>query len=108
MRRNKYNNKINWCDGIKFSSIKEMKRYGELKLMEHAGHISKLKLQPSFEIVIKGQKICKYIADFTYFNSKQIRIVEDVKGYKKGAAYQMFKLKKKLMKALHGIEIFET
>ena len=104
MRRNKYNNKINWCDGIKFSSIKEMKRYGELKLMEHAGHISKLKLQPSFEIVIKGQKICKYIADFTYFNSKQIRIVEDVKGVKT----PIYRLKKKLVKALHGIEIFET
>ena len=100
----KYKAKVTWVDGIRFASKKEATRYGELKLMEHAGHISKLKLQPSFEIVIKGQKICKYIADFTYFNSKQVRIVEDVKGVKT----PIYRLKKKLVKALHGIEIFET
>ena len=100
----KYRAKVTWVDGIRFASKKEAKRYGELKLMEHAGHISKLKLQPSFDIVIKGQKICKYIADFTYFNSKQVRIVEDVKGVKT----PIYRLKKKLVKALHGIEIFET
>jgi hypothetical protein len=34
--------------------------------------------------------------------------VEDVKGYRKGDAYKRFLTKKKLMKAVYGLDVIET
>ena len=39
----KYNSRKTVLDGIKFDSVKEAKRYAELKLMERAGVISHLR-----------------------------------------------------------------
>lgn len=47
-KKNKYSNKITLVDGIKFDSKAEAKRYKELKLMEQAGLIKSLVLQPKF------------------------------------------------------------
>ena len=44
-----------------------------------------------------------YIADFVYHEGKK-EIVEDVKGYQT----DVYKLKKRLMWVVHGIEIRET
>lgn len=87
------------CDGIRFDSTKEARRYRELKLLEAQGKISDLKLQPKFEIVLK----CKYKADFEYIENGE-RVVEDVKGYKTREYLQ----KRKLIKEQHGITIKET
>ena len=44
-----------------------------------------------------------------YTDSRDVRtIVEDVKGYKGGQAYTIFKIKKKLMLYLYGIEVDEV
>lgn len=103
---NKFRNKKTVIDGITFDSIKESKRYGELKLMHKAGAISDLTLQPRFDIDINGHKVCKYFGDFAY-DLDGVRIVEDVKSEhtRKLPAYR---LKKKLLKAVHGIEITEV
>ena len=45
---NKYRNKKAQVDMYEFDSIKESKRYKELKLLERAGEISNLELQPKF------------------------------------------------------------
>ena len=106
MRYNKHKNIRTTVDGYTFASKAEARRYSELKLMGKEGVISRLRVHPSYEIVFNYNHICNYIADFSYIeNSKAI--VEDVKGYKKGGAYQMFKLKQKLMLALYGIEVKE-
>lgn len=94
-------------DGIKFDSKKEAQRYQNLKLLERAGKIQNLKLQSVFPVEISGVKICKYKADFEYEESGQ-RVVEDVKGFRRGVPYTLFRLKAKLVKALYGIEIRET
>lgn len=100
---NKYRNIPTTIDGVTFASKKEARRYEELKLMVRAKAITDLTLQPVFPIEIAGQKICKYIADFAYAeNGKQV--VEDAKGVKT----DVYKLKKKLVKALHNIEIQEV
>ena len=100
----KYRAKPTFVDGIRFASKKEAARYGELKLLERVGKVTCLELQPKFEIKINGIKICTYIADFKYcFPGKEV-IIEDVKGVKT----PIYRLKKKLVKACHGIEIFET
>ena len=90
-------------DGVVFDSKKEAWRYQQLKLMEKAGAIKNLKLQPVFPIEIRGVKICKYKADFDYEQSGE-RIVEDVKGFKT----PVYRLKKKLTEAIYEIRIKET
>ena len=100
-------------DGITFDSKKEAKRYTELKLLEKAGMITHLELQPTYEIIINGVKVCSYRPDFRYFTVRaeerehtkfqrrmdsanqerdpEGQIVEDVKGYKT----PLYRLKKK-------------
>lgn len=108
--QNKYRNRKTVVDGITFDSVKEASRYQELRLMERAGAIRDLKRQVRIEIVPKTNRFrnAEYIADFAYANAKTGQTVyEDVKGYRKGSAYQMFTLKKKLVFWLYGIEIIE-
>jgi len=90
-------------DGITFASRKEAKRYTELKLLELAGEISRLELQPRYDITINGVKVCTYVADFRYFG-KAKQIVEDCKGFKT----PLYRLKSKLVRALYNVEILET
>jgi hypothetical protein len=101
----KYGNKKTTVDGIVFDSRAEARRYQELKLLERAGEIFGLKRQQQFPIIINGMKVCTYIADFTYSDLRKGRdVVEDHKGF----PTPQYALKKKLMKAVHGIEILET
>ena len=116
-------------DGIKFDSKKEAKRYQELKMLEKAGHITDLKRQakyvlipaqyePTSEVYAKGkekgkpkkgkliERECTYYADFVYMQGGNT-IVEDVKGYREGQAYNLFVIKRKLMLYVHGIIVKE-
>jgi len=107
---NKYNAKKTEIDGIKFDSKKEARRYSELRLMVKANEILNLEMQPRYDIVVNGKKIGFYKADFRYKESHNYDapwIVEDVKGCRKGCAYSMFRLKKKLVEAIYGIEVVE-
>ena len=103
MKAPKYGNRRTVVDGLTFDSAKEARRYGELKLLERAGQITALELQPAFRLVVNNCLICTYKADFTYLDAEKQRIVEDVKGMKT----PVYRLKKKLMLAVHGVEIFE-
>lgn len=116
--------------GFIFDSKKEFIRWCELRILERAGKISDLKRQVTFELLPtkreestevykagpqKGlpkpgrviEKGCDYVADFTYYQDGEY-IVEDTKGCKKGAAYDLFVVKRKLMLWVHGIRIKET
>ena len=117
-KSNKYQAQKIEVDGFRFDSKKEAARYGELKLLQMAGEISDLKVHPKYKLEIDGQKICEYWADFEYLAKDDdgllIRqdysgfwrlVVEDVKGMKKGAAWKIFRIKAKLMKAVYDIEV---
>ena len=101
----KYKNVKTILDGISFDSRKESARYSDLKLMHRAGAITDLTLQPKFDIVINGQKVCSYIADFSYVENG-VTVVEDVKS-EMTRKLPTYRLKKKLMKAVHSIEVRE-
>lgn len=104
---NKYRNVKTVVDNITFDSKKEAHRYGELKLLEKAGEIYGLDLQPQYLLQVGGEKIGIYKADFRYIDRSVIPnkiIVEDCKGIKT----PVYKIKKKLMKAIYGIDILET
>ena len=107
----KYGNRKTVVDGITFDSRKEASRYQELRLMERAGEIVGLVRQVRIELVPKTKlhKARFYVCDFVYFDKAQNKtIYEDVKGYKKGLAYQLFTLKRDILYWRHGIEIKET
>jgi hypothetical protein len=106
-KQSKYRNQKIDINGQKFDSKKESDRFTILKLLSRQGTISNLDRQVKYEIIVENVKICTYIADFVYRNEKGELIVEDVKSLitKRNSTYI---LKKKLMKAIHKIEIKET
>jgi hypothetical protein len=113
-----------------FDSKAEHHRWCELRILERAGRVSDLQRQVTFELIPtqreegsefykagpqKGlpkpgaviEKPVKYVADFVYVDDKGIKVVEDVKGLKRGAAYDLFAIKRKLMLWIHGIIVVE-
>ena len=92
-------------DGVRFASRMEARRYQELRLLERAGEIEGLEMQVRYPIVVNGVKVCEYVSDFEYRDLSTGRwIVEDVKG----KATPVYKLKAKLMRAVHHVEIQEV
>ena len=100
----KYRAQPTIVDGIRFHSKGEARRYSELRLLELAGEISNLELQPRFEIVGPiPRKVASYFADFSYFEDSR-RVVEDFKGHDT----PLSKLKRKLVETIYGITITVT
>lgn len=102
--RSKYGNNKKEVDGILFDSKKEAKRYCELKLLLKAGEIELLERQVRFLLIgaNESERKCEYLADFCYIITKSGEyVVEDVKGIQT----DVFKIKRKLMKEVHNIEI---
>jgi hypothetical protein len=90
----------------RFGSRAEARRWQDLQLMERAGEISDLKRQVRFEFHVNGQHVCDYIADATYVRAGQYT-VEDTKS-PSTQRNGVYRLKKKLLRALYQLEILET
>lgn len=113
-KRSKFNNTRIELDGMTFDSVKEHRRYIELKARMQRGEIQDLKCQIKFELApkvkITGEKKAKpalrYFADFTYLENG-VLVVEDVKSAitRKLASYRN---KKHLMKTVHNIDLKEV
>jgi uncharacterized protein DUF1064 len=101
----KYRNKITVIDDIRFDSQKEAKYYGKLKLLQAAGDIISFSMQVRYDFDINGVKIGYYKADFVELWKSGKTVVVDVKGMK---TLPVYRLKKKLMLALHNITIKEV
>ena len=128
MTGNKYkNHKTKVSNGAIADSRKEARRYEELLLLQRGGKISDLRTQVPYELIpaqyetyerygkngnrLKdGIKLVEravvYVADFVYLEGDKL-VVEDVKGYRNGAAYSIFVIKRKMMLHTHGIKIKE-
>lgn len=131
-RRSKYGAVKTTVDGVVFDSAAEARRYRVLKLMEKAGEIHALALQPRYALgVVPGDGVFKkgdrlhvygdlgsisaiaigeYRGDFVYCVCKRggqcrltQRVVEDVKGFKTA----LYRWKKKHVEAQYGIQILE-
>ena len=95
---NKFNAKRTTVDDITFHSKGEARRYAELRLMERAGLIQNIELQPKFMLLeaftdedgVRHRAIT-YTADFRYLENGA-SIVEDFKGRET----EVFKLKRKM------------
>ena len=129
-KTSKYKNTKYTYLGIKFDSLKECRRYTELRLLEQAGKIKDLELQKAYELIpaqyeeteeiyTKGihkgehkkvllERACNYVADFYYIDCETGKtVVEDVKGYRDGGAYALFSVKRKLMLYIYHIKVKE-
>lgn len=121
--RSKYGNKKAKHDGIVFDSRRERNRYIILSALQRAGEISDLRMQVTYELLpaiyemeekqlktkVKmvqrcAQRAVHYIADFVYKDKEGNEVVEDTKGMRT----KEYLLKKKMMRALLGIQIKEV
>lgn len=100
-RKNKYGAVRTQVGCLTFASKREAKHYQELKLRERNGSISNLVLQPSYNIEINGQHICKVVLDFYYMDRDRKEHTIDVKGRDNALS----KLKRKLVQAMYKIEV---
>ena len=108
---NKFNaRKITRC-GQTFDSQKEYERWLALHYMEKTGQIRDLRRQVKFELTpaypAVGLRAMAYIADFVYSEGGKT-VIEDVKGYRKGAAYELFTAKKKMLYFRYGYLVTEV
>lgn len=105
------NRKVTDAEGNVHDSTKEYRRWLELQLREVAGEITELRHHVPFVAVVEGEHICDYEADFTYREGAAL-IVEDVKPksakFRKTLAYRHFRLKQKLVQAIHKFQIREV
>lgn len=109
-RRNKYGARKVVVDGITFPSAREANRWRDLLWAERDGQISNLERQVKYVLApgvkFAGEKKAKtalrYFADFRYVdrNTGQT-VVEDAKGRQTEA----FRIKRHLMKSVHGIDV---
>ncbi len=101
----KYHARRAEANGEQFDSGAECSRYQMLLLQERGGDIRNLKRQPRFDLIVNGVNVGYYKADYEYdLVATGAHIVEDCKGVRT----PVYRLKRKLMKALYNIDILET
>ena len=102
-RGNKFGAQRTERDGITFDSKREAEIYGELKLLEKAGRISGFERQRKFNLIVNGEVIGSYRADFAFIDHDQdsrFRVV-DVKG----VVTRDFRRVQKIIRAVYGIDV---
>lgn len=105
----KYGNRKTIWKGITFDSKKEAEYARDLQLDPS---VESVEYQVKYPVVVNGKKICVYIADFKVKFKDGSEQVIDVKPYderkRKFYVTPLFLLKKKLVEALHHIDIILT
>ena len=99
---NKYGNKkaVSF-DGKGFVSIWERDCYEKFAYLKLAKELKEIRCQVRYNLHVNGFLICAYVADFVIVWNDGSEVVYDAKG----AETDVFVLKKKLMMAVHGIEL---
>jgi uncharacterized protein DUF1064 len=110
----KYHNRFATVDGLRFMSQREARRYGELRVLERAGVIRDLELQPEFVLYAAAvdaagflaglQPVGSYFGDFRYRDAAGAVIVEDAKGMKT----PLYQFKRRMVEVQYGIVIHEV
>jgi len=90
-------------DGTMSDSRKEARIDAQYQVLLRCGQLTKVERKKRFPIIIGGIKICDYECDWCITDTAGNSTVIDAKGLKT----PVYRLKKKLMKALHGIDIIE-
>ena len=101
--KRKYRNEPIVVDGRRYDSKREAAVCENLIRLERTGKIGGLEFQKRFPLLgPKGELICTYVADACYWDHEADRFrVIDVKGVET----KEFRLKKRLMRILKGIDV---
>ncbi|ACI55716.1 protein of unknown function DUF1064 [Rhizobium leguminosarum bv. trifolii WSM2304] len=102
-RGNKFGAKRTVFDDITFDSKREAEVYRDLKVLERVGRISGFERQRKFELIVNGEIIGTYRADFAFIDHDQdgrFRVV-DVKG----VITRDFRRVRKIIKAAYNIDV---
>lgn len=101
-RENKFGAVATVENGQRIDSKAERKYLASLRVRLRAGEIYALACQPEFPLIVNGEFIGKYTADFAFWDVTHDRFrVIDVKGVET----REFKRAKKHVKALYGINV---
>jgi len=103
----KFGNTKTIRNGMVFDSKREANRFEQLMLLARAGRVRNLRRQVKYDLRVNGILIATYKADFVYEELERdvwSEVVEDSKGYPN----DRWPMKKKLMRACHGITIRES
>jgi len=110
--RNKFNAKRIVTEHGTFDSKKEYNYYKTLLLQKKASNpsdrVTDIQTQVRFDIDVNDKHIGFYKLDFLILYADGMVEYVDVKGFKKGCAYSLFRLKKKLVEAIYSITIKEV
>lgn len=92
--------------GEKFRSHLESKFYDRMKLLKAQGDVLDFQREIRFELIVNEVFICAYICDYivTWKDGR----VEHIDCKSAATMTQVYKLKKQLMKACHGIDLIEV
>ena len=107
---NKFRNRLVKDVEGTFHSVKEHRRWKDLKLLARTGHVRNLRRQIRFELVVNGVRLGAYVADHAYDERQAdqwVAVVEDVKSEATDAR-AAYRLTRGLMLALHNITIREV
>ena len=94
-------------NGVKYDSKKEAGYAMRLDEMKRLGKVKDWQRQVKFPMVINGTDCGYYLLDFRVEYADGHKEYVDIKGYKKGASYQVFRIKKRIVEALYLIDITE-
>ena len=97
-------------DGV-FDSKKEYQFFCELEVLKKSAQkehrVVRIERQVRYDMIVNGINCGFYKLDFLVeYADGKIRYY-DIKGLKKGSAYSIFRLKKKIVEAIHKIKIEE-
>lgn len=95
-----------------YASEREARRAAVLRGMESRGEIRNLREQVRYELIpaqsdAEGrvvERACCYVADFVWEDAQGRVVVEDCKGVRT----EVYRIKRKLMRWVWGIEVVET
>ena len=117
-RANKFNAVRTVTENAAYDSKHEASRIESLFVLEQAGVICNLRVHPIYDLVVGGVHIAKYEADANFLVKKEFVLhtldgpltlmpgefcTVDAKGCKTPA----YKMKRRLMKGIHQIEVLE-
>jgi len=98
----KYGNKKSFSgDGLKFDSVWERDCYNNFRYMQLAGEAKSVRCQVRYNLTVNGLMVCAYIADFVVEYPDGREVIYD----SKGVLTDVFNIKRKLMRAVHNLEI---
>ena len=98
-----------------FASTLEHQRWHTLLQIQQGGFVRNLRRQVSYDCIVGGVKVCRYVADFVYQEwNGELALEQEGRGWEnivedaKGKRTEAYKITRQLMLACFGIRIKET